>query len=158
MLFRSRLVIPLSISSRLLTVSVSSCTCWPFACLVCQSMLKFCFRLSVRKLIRLFLSTQRPNMTFLGTVGGGGGGAAADWSNRLRAPGRAQASGGWQLVSSPPPAGLGDFRGLVRLIPGLGRSPGDGKSYPLQYSGLENSMGCIGHRVGRDFHFHLLHL
>ena len=28
-------------------------------------------------------------------------------------------------------------------IPGLGRSPGEGKSYPLQYSGLENSMDCI---------------
>ena len=26
------------------------------------------------------------------------------------------------------------------LIPGLGRSPEEGKSYPLQYSGLENSM------------------
>ena len=26
------------------------------------------------------------------------------------------------------------------LIPGLGRSTGEGKSYPLQYSGLENSM------------------
>ena len=26
------------------------------------------------------------------------------------------------------------------MIPGLGRSPGDGKGYPLQYSGLENSM------------------
>ena len=26
------------------------------------------------------------------------------------------------------------------LIPGLGRSPGEGKGYPLQYSGLENSM------------------
>ena len=25
-------------------------------------------------------------------------------------------------------------------IPGLGRSPGEGKDYPLQYSGLENSM------------------
>ena len=25
-------------------------------------------------------------------------------------------------------------------IPGLGRSPGEGKGYPLQYSGLENSM------------------
>ena len=29
------------------------------------------------------------------------------------------------------------------LTPGLGRSPGEGKGYPLQYSGLENSMGCI---------------
>ena len=26
------------------------------------------------------------------------------------------------------------------LIPGSGRSPGEGKGYPLQYSGLENSM------------------
>lgn len=52
------------------------------------------------------------NTTFLGTVGGGGGGAAADWSIRVRAPGRAQASGGWPLVSSPSPAGLGNLRGL----------------------------------------------
>ena len=29
------------------------------------------------------------------------------------------------------------------LIPGLGRSPGEGKGNPLQYSGLENSMDCI---------------
>ena len=28
-------------------------------------------------------------------------------------------------------------------IPGLGRSSGEGKSYPLQYSSLENSMDCI---------------
>ena len=27
-------------------------------------------------------------------------------------------------------------------IPGLGRSPGEGKGYPLQYSGLENSVDC----------------
>ena len=36
------------------------------------------------------------------------------------------------------------------LIPGLGRSPGDGKGYPLQYSGLENSMDCIGHGVTKS--------
>ena len=29
------------------------------------------------------------------------------------------------------------------LIPGLGRSLGKEKGYPLQYSGLENSMDCI---------------
>ena len=29
------------------------------------------------------------------------------------------------------------------LIPGLGRSPGEGNSYPLQYSGLENSMYIV---------------
>ena len=34
--------------------------------------------------------------------------------------------------------------GDLSLIPGLGRSPGEGKGYPLQYSGLENSMDCIG--------------
>ena len=28
----------------------------------------------------------------------------------------------------------------VDLIPGLGRSSGEGNGYPLQYSGLENSM------------------
>ena len=44
------------------------------------------------------------------------------------------------------------------MIPGLGRSPGEGKDYPLQYSGLENSMDCIVHRVAKsqtrlsDFH------
>ena len=30
--------------------------------------------------------------------------------------------------------------GDMGSIPGLGRSPGEGNSYPLQYSGLENSM------------------
>ena len=42
------------------------------------------------------------------------------------------------------------------MIPGLGRSPGEGKGYPLQYSGLGNSMDCIvmgWQRVGHDFHF-----
>ena len=44
-------------------------------------------------------------------------------------------------------------------IPGLGRSPGERKGYPLQYSGLENSMDCIVHGVAKrwtrlsDFHF-----
>ena len=32
-------------------------------------------------------------------------------------------------------------------IPGLGRSPREGNGYPLQYSGLENSMDCIVHGV-----------
>ena len=44
-------------------------------------------------------------------------------------------------------------------IPGLGRSPGEGNGYPLQYSGLENSMDCVVHGVTKsqtrlsDFHF-----
>ena len=37
--------------------------------------------------------------------------------------------------------------GDLSLIPGLGRSPGEGNGYPLQYSGLENSMDSPwGHR------------
>ena len=32
--------------------------------------------------------------------------------------------------------------GDLSWIPGLGRSPGEGKGYPLQYSGLDNSMDC----------------
>ena len=35
-------------------------------------------------------------------------------------------------------------------IPGLGRSPGEGNGYPLQYSGLENSMDCIVHGVTKS--------
>ena len=35
-------------------------------------------------------------------------------------------------------------------IPGLGRSPGEGKGYPLKYSGLENSMDCIVHGVAKS--------
>ena len=48
--------------------------------------------------------------------------------------------------------------GDLDSIPGLGRSPGEGKGYPLQYSGLENSMDCIVHGITksrtqlRDFH------
>ena len=33
--------------------------------------------------------------------------------------------------------------GDLGLIPGLGRAPGEGKGYPLWYSGLENSVDCI---------------
>ena len=37
--------------------------------------------------------------------------------------------------------------GDMGSIPGLGRSPGEGKGYPLQYSGLENSMDMGSQRV-----------
>ena len=49
--------------------------------------------------------------------------------------------------------------GDLGLIPGLGKAPGEGKGYPFQYSGLENSMDCIVHGVAKswtelsDFHF-----
>ena len=59
----------------------------------------------------------------------------------------------WRRDRLPTPVFL-DFRcgsagkesacnvGDLGSIPGLGRSPGEGKGYPLQYSGLENSKGC----------------
>ena len=37
--------------------------------------------------------------------------------------------------------------GDLGSILGLGKSPGEGKGYPHQCSGLENSMDCIVHRV-----------
>ena len=49
--------------------------------------------------------------------------------------------------------------GDLGSIPGLGRSPGEGKGNPLQYSGLENSMDYMVHGVAKsqtqvsDFHF-----
>ena len=48
--------------------------------------------------------------------------------------------------------------GDLGLIPGLGRAPGEGKSYPVHYSGLENSTGRV-HGITKsrtqlsDFHF-----
>ena len=51
-------------------------------------------------------------------------------------------------------------RGDLTLIPGLGRCPGEGKGYRLQYSGLENSVDYIVHGVEEscirlsDLHFH----
>ena len=53
--------------------------------------------------------------------------------------------------------------GDLGLIPGLGRSPGEGKDSPLQYPGLENSMDPIVHGVTKsqtrlsDIHFTSLH-
>ena len=48
--------------------------------------------------------------------------------------------------------------GDLGSIPGLGRFPGEGNSYPLQYSGLENSMNCIVHGALKSWtrlsHFH----
>ena len=51
--------------------------------------------------------------------------------------------------------------GDLGSITGLGRFPGEGKGYPLQYSGLENSTNGIVHGVTKnrtrlsDFHFHV---
>ena len=54
------------------------------------------------------------------------------------------------------------IEGDLDLIPGLGKSPGKGNSYPFQYSVLENSMDCIVQEVPKsqtglsNFHFHFL--
>ena len=61
-------------------------------------------------------------------------------------------------VVKNPPANAGD----TGLIPGLGRSSAAGKGYPIQYSGLENSMDCVVYAVAKSqtrlshlhFHFH----
>ena len=54
--------------------------------------------------------------------------------------------------------------GDLSLLPGLGRSAGEGNGYPLQYSGLENSMDggdwrAIVHGVAKSrtqlSHFHI---
>ena len=60
-----------------------------------------------------------------------------------------------QLVKNPPAL-------RETWLWSLGRSPGEGKGNPLQYSGLENSMDCIIHGVAKSrtwlrylhFHFH----
>jgi len=40
--------------------------------------------------------------------------------------------------------------GDLGSVPGLGRSPGEGKGYPLQCSGLDNSMDYIVHGVAKS--------
>ena len=72
-------------------------------------------------------------------------------------------------VFSGPPRGFPDssdgkesacIAGDLGSIPGLGRYPGEGKGYPLQYSGLENSMDWMLHGIRKsrtrlsNFHFH----
>ena len=60
-----------------------------------------------------------------------------------------------QLVKNPP------AMWRPRFDPWVGKTPGEGKGYPLQYSGLENSMDCIVRGVTKsrtglsDFHFHI---
>ena len=51
-----------------------------------------------------------------------------------------------QMVKNPDACNVGD----LGSIPGLGRSPGEGNHYPLQYSGLENSMDCRVHRAAKS--------
>ena len=50
-----------------------------------------------------------------------------------------------QLRKNPP-----DDAGDLGSSPGLGRSTGEGKGYPLQYSGLESPMDSIVHEVTKS--------
>ena len=49
--------------------------------------------------------------------------------------------------------------GDLGSIPGFGRSPGEGNSYPFQYYGLENTMDAVDHGITKswtrlsDFYF-----
>ena len=53
-------------------------------------------------------------------------------------------------VVKDPPASSGDV-GDMDSIPGSEGSPGEGKGYPLQYSGLENSMDDIVYGVTKSW-------
>ena len=63
-------------------------------------------------------------------------------------------------VGKESPCNAGD----PSLIPGSGRPTGEGKGYPVQYSGLENPMDRIVNGVAKcrtqlsDFHFHRYHI
>ena len=68
---------------------------------------------------------------------------------------------GWRRDRPPTPAFVGFPCGSagkestcnvedLGLIPGLGRYPGEGKGFPLQYSGLENSVDRTGHGVAKS--------
>ena len=68
----------------------------------------------------------------------------------------------WRRNRQPTPVFLGFLGGSAAKetacnvgdlgsIPGLGRSPGEGKGYPLQCSGLKNSMDGIVHRVEKSW-------
>ena len=53
------------------------------------------------------------------------------------------------LCGSPGKESACNAGGLCSIL-GLGRSTGEGKGYPLQYSGLENSMDSLVHGVAKS--------
>ena len=86
-------------------------------------------------------------------------GVQGQWlRKKLRHPERRPEGVPWGSAGKEPACSVGD----LGPIPGLGRSPGEGKAYPLQDFGLENPMDCIVHEVAKswtrlsDFHFHFL--
>ena len=75
--------------------------------------------------------------------------------------GRSRCLGALVNSAQEPPAKGPVGLGLELPPTGFGRSPGEGKGYPLQYFGLEKSMDCIVHGVTKsrtqlsNFHFRL---
>ena len=66
-----------------------------------------------------------------------------------------------RYLALTPPSGLAGKEstcnaGDLGLIPGLGRSPGEGNGYLPQYSHLENSMDCIVHGAEKSWHLKML--
>ena len=71
---------------------------------------------------------------------------------------------GWEIQTGIPDSSVGKesscSAGDPGSIPGSGKSTGEGKGCLLLYSGLENSMDCIGHGVAKsqaqlsNFHSH----
>ena len=64
--------------------------------------------------------------------------------------------GMWDLPGSGFPGGSAGKESACKAgdlgsTPGLGRSPGEGKGYPLRYSGLENSLGCVVRGVAKSW-------
>ena len=56
----------------------------------------------------------------------------------------------WGFHGSPAGKESSCNAGDLGLIPGLVRSPGEGKGYLLQYSSLGTSMDCIVHGVAKS--------
>ena len=59
---------------------------------------------------------------------------------------------GWGFPGGPVVKNMPANAGDLGSIPGLGRCPGEGNGYPLQYSGLENSMDCVVYGVSKVGH------
>ena len=76
----------------------------------------------------------------------GGPGVGAEWAVVWPLGGGFSGSPLTTAIGSSPGGSAGKESacnvGDLGSIPGLGKPPGEGKGYPLQYSGLENSMDC----------------
>ena len=89
----------------------------------------------VKKLVQVYFAYRKPRMNFLTNP-------VLNWASQVA------------LVVRSPPANAGDVRD-AGLIPGSGRSPGEGHGNPLQYSCLENPMDrgawqATVHRVAKS--------